>query len=239
MNYGYAAGPAERPLVLDEADEANRLCIQLYARALAGVELTDADVLEVGSGRGGGCSFVHRYRSPRSTTGLDFSRQAVDLSSRTLGEEKLIFVRGDALSMPFPDASFDAVINIESSHCYDSMPTFLTEVARVLRPAGTLALADFRSRAGLEQLRRELSDGPLQLIAESEITSNVLAALEIDDERKRSLINSLIPRPFRRPFRRFAGMRGSTTYERFADGSSGYLAANLILIGSPVSTVLR
>ena len=34
----------------------DRLCIQLYLRAIDGTDLTDLDVLEVGSGRGGGAS---------------------------------------------------------------------------------------------------------------------------------------------------------------------------------------
>jgi ubiquinone/menaquinone biosynthesis C-methylase UbiE len=47
--------------------------------------------------------------------------------------------------MPFPDASFDAVINVESSHCYPSMGRFLSEVHRVLRPRGSLLFADLRT----------------------------------------------------------------------------------------------
>jgi ubiquinone/menaquinone biosynthesis C-methylase UbiE len=34
-----------------------------------------------------------------------------------------------------PDRSFDAVINIESSHLYARFPRFLAEAARVLRPS--------------------------------------------------------------------------------------------------------
>jgi fatty-acid O-methyltransferase len=45
-------------------------------------------------------------------------------------------VHGDAENLPFPQVSFDAVINVESAHCYGSIERFLAEVHRVLRPGG-------------------------------------------------------------------------------------------------------
>ena len=45
-------------------------------------------------------------------------------------------MQGDAQDLPFPDESFDAVINVEASHIYPNFERFLGEVARVLRPGG-------------------------------------------------------------------------------------------------------
>ena len=70
----------------------------------------------------------------------------------------LAFEVGDAERMPFPDASFDAVVNVESSHCYPSMPAFLSEVRRVLRPGGHFLYADLRPRTDLPARRAELAD---------------------------------------------------------------------------------
>ena len=67
MNYGYepeAGGPV---ITLDAEDEPDRLCVQLYEQVLAGVSLSGRDVVEVGSGRGGGASYLaraHRDRQP-------------------------------------------------------------------------------------------------------------------------------------------------------------------------------
>ena len=82
MNYGYAAPAGEPQLSLAAADEPDRQCIQLYERVLADVDLTGLDVLEVGSGRGGGAAYLSRSRGARSGTGLDFSQRAVALSNR-------------------------------------------------------------------------------------------------------------------------------------------------------------
>jgi len=147
MNYGYADPAADADAIphLLPSDERDRLCIQLYLHAIDHSDLRGKDVLEVGSGRGGGSSYISRYLEPRAMTGMDFSPAAVELSNRCRRGPGLTFVRGDAQSMPFPASSFDAVVNIESSHCYESMDTFLSEVCRVLRPGGRFFFADLRS----------------------------------------------------------------------------------------------
>ena len=106
MNYGYAAAPADVGMSpLRSCDERDRLCIQLYLHAIDHSDLRDRDVLEVGSGRGGGASYISRYLQPRSMTGMDFSQQAVDLCNRHRLAPGLAFVCGDAQSMPFPASS--------------------------------------------------------------------------------------------------------------------------------------
>lgn len=73
MNYGYAPATADVDVPpLQSSDEPDRLCIQLYLHAIDHSDLQDKDVLEVGSGRGGGALFICRYLQPRSITGLDF-----------------------------------------------------------------------------------------------------------------------------------------------------------------------
>jgi ubiquinone/menaquinone biosynthesis C-methylase UbiE len=161
-------------------------------------------------------------------TGLDFAQEAVDLCNRYRRESGLAFVRGDALCMPFPDVSFDVVVNIESSHCYESMPTFLAEVRRVLRPGGGFFFADLRSSAGANLLCRQLHACDLLVEEVADITINVLTALRLDNGRKLSLIDAMIPRIFRRPFYVFAGMEGTTNYAGFQSGKLRYLSARLI-----------
>jgi len=57
-------------------------------------------------------------------------------------------VLGDALRLPFPDASFDRVMSICAIGHFDDGPLALREMARVLAPGGELVLsADTLSRA--------------------------------------------------------------------------------------------
>jgi SAM-dependent methyltransferase len=229
MNYGYAPlGPDAAPLVLDPADEPDRYCIQLYAHVLDGLDVAGADVLEVGSGRGGGASWISRTLGPRTTTGVDFAASAVSLSSRDRVGPGLRFVRGDAQALPFADASFDVVVNVESSHCYASMTAFVAEVRRVLRPGGTFAWADLRTAEDVETTRAQLTSSGLVPQRQDDITREVLNALRLDDARKAELVRTWIPRPFQRALRPFAGLEGTRNPEGFAAGTLRYLSARLV-----------
>jgi ubiquinone/menaquinone biosynthesis C-methylase UbiE len=73
--------------------------------------------------------------------------------------------------MPFPASSFDAVVNIESSHCYESMDAFLSEVCRVLRPGGQFFFADLRSTDGVNTLREQFNASGLTVEKETDITN--------------------------------------------------------------------
>ncbi|PPK92305.1 methyltransferase family protein [Kineococcus xinjiangensis] len=226
MNYGYAP-PEPSPLRLEPRDEPDRLCIQLYEHVVAG-DVSGCDVLEVGSGRGGGASYLSRYRGPRSVVGLDFSARAVALCARHRAGPGLSFVHGDALALPFPDGSFDAVVNVESSHCYSSVPAFLSEVRRVLRPGGSLYWADLRPAGRVAALRRELAESGLALRRELDVSEEVLRAMRADNARKLGLIDAWIPRPFRSAIRPFAGVEGTQNFVGLQTGTTRYLSAWLV-----------
>ena len=50
-------------------------------------------------------------------TGLDVAASAVEFCRKPYGEsEKLRFVEGSARELPFPDASFDVLLNVEASN---------------------------------------------------------------------------------------------------------------------------
>src|SRR5665213_280956 len=140
MNYGYA--DETEKIHLEEPDEINRYSLQLYHATASQVCIKDKHVLEVGSGRGGGSSYMKRYLEPATMTGMDLARNAVKFSNRRHKVSGLEYVPGNAEKMPFKDESFDAVVNVESCHAYGSVPKFLSEVQRVLRPGGYLLCTD-------------------------------------------------------------------------------------------------
>src|ERR1043166_502662 len=61
MNFGYAPSGNEPFLKLADEDEINRYSIQLYHYLALKTALAGLDVLEVGSGRGGGAVFIKKY----------------------------------------------------------------------------------------------------------------------------------------------------------------------------------
>ncbi len=222
MNYGYVDANAA-PTPLTAADEPNRRCIDLYHHVASGIDLAGLDVLEVGSGRGGGASYVKRYHQPKTMTGVDYSSKAVAFCREKHQVEGLRYEHGDAENLPFEDASFDAVINVESSHCYAVMARFLSEVNRVLRPGGHLLWADLRSVSEVDDLRADIAATGFEVEKEETITPYVVNSMVPQGETNRALIDRRVPRLVRPIFYHFAGIEGTHIYNQLATGAMTYL----------------
>ena len=117
-------------------------------------------------------------------TGLDIAAQAVRTCTNRYGHLGIAFEAGDAQAMPFADASFDIIINVESSLNYPDMAAFLHEVQRVLRPGGYFLFADYRSRSKIKQLRAMLTSMPFEMLMLEDITPGILLGLEREERRR-------------------------------------------------------
>jgi len=226
MNYGYRApdGEVGAPLHLDAADEEDRSFIQLYDAVARGAPLAGCDVLEVGCGRGGGAAYLARAFEPRRVVAIDLSPRAIALCRRRFAHPRLWFEAGDAERLAFHDATFDVVVNVESSHCYGDFGGFLREVRRVLRPGGHFLYADFRPRAEVAAWREALRAAGFTLASERDLRPGVVAALDADDGQKRSLIARLVDRPLLGIFGEFAALKGSELNAAFRNGDLDYRA---------------
>jgi ubiquinone/menaquinone biosynthesis C-methylase UbiE len=226
MNYGYRPpeGEAGPPLHLDADDEDDRSFIQLYDTVARGAPIAGRDVLEIGCGRGGGASYVARAFEPRRVVAVDLSPRAIALCRQRFARPALSFQVGDAEQLPFGNASFDVVLNVESSHCYGRFDAFLREVRRVLRSGGQFLYADFRPRAEVAAWRAALHAAGFAVAHEQDLRPGVIAALDADDERKRSLIARLVDRPLLRIFGEFAALRGSQLNVALRNGDLDYRA---------------
>ena len=204
-----------------------------------GVELKGKRVLEVGCGRGGGSSFIARYLKPERITAADLSDEAVAFCRRTHRIPCLDFEVGDAEHLPFAGAVFDAVVNVESSHCYPNLSAFFKEVHRVLKPGGHFLYADLHERSRLDEWRPSLNASGFKVICETDITRQVLLALDRDNERKVALINRFVPPFLRRSFFDFAGIRGSKIYESFRSGTLVYASFVAQKDGEPIQSSMK
>ena len=225
MNYGYAeAGSASRSFDLHPQDEAERHPIALYRHVATLAPLLGRDVLEVGSGRGGGASFVARYLKPRRMIGLDFSGRAVAFSNKQHAIANLRFQKGDAEQLPFPDESFDSVINVESSFCYPSIDRFFSEVRRVLRPGGHLHYTDLRLAGEVGAWKRAIERSGLDLLVERDITANVIEALHRDCARRRTGGRRIAGRLFGNIADVFTGVDGTRIPSMLTSGDMVYFS---------------
>jgi SAM-dependent methyltransferase len=225
MNYGYRPPEGEAPpLSLDRGDEDDRSCIQLYDAVARGAPLAGRDVLEVGCGRGGGAAYVARALGPRRLVAVDLSTRAVALCRLRFAHPRLSFEVGDAERLPFGDATFDIVLNVESSHCYGHLDLFLREVRRVLRPDGHFLYADFRPRDEVPAWRASLQAAGFTVTGERDLRPGVVAALDADETHKRSLISRVVDRPLAGIFGEFAALAGSEMNAALRTGDLEYRA---------------
>lgn len=222
MNWSYETDPP-MGIPLDPADEPDRYPIQLYHATATQADLTGKRVLEVGCGRGGGASYLMRTVKPASYTGLDLNAAGIEFCRRRHHVPGLDFVVGNAEELPFPDESFDAVVNIESSHCYPHFDRFLSEVARVLHTGrGVFLHADTRPRAHCERWDSDLNASTLLVNAQRDISGEVLRGMELNSARWEAAADTLVPRFARRVARRGVPARGSKIWENAQNGRMPY-----------------
>ena len=69
MNYGFS--DENLFIEIDPEEERERYPAQLYHHTADQEDISEKKVLEVGSGRGGGASYVSRYLKPKSVIGID------------------------------------------------------------------------------------------------------------------------------------------------------------------------
>ena len=117
-------------------------------------------LLEISCGRGGGlAAFLAKAPGIFDATGLDVAASAIKFCRATYGErDGLRFIEGSALDLPFDDASFDIVLNVEASNDYGDRPRFFSEVARVLKPDGVFLYTDTCYSDRREALERDMTD---------------------------------------------------------------------------------
>jgi SAM-dependent methyltransferase len=221
LNWGYEEDPP-MGIPLEESDEVDRYSIQLYHRTAAQVDLRGKDVLEVSCGHGGAASYVTRYMSPSTYTGLDLNPAGIEFCQKRHTLPGMKFVHGDAENLPFPDESFDAVINVEAAHLYPHFSQFLAEVARVLRPGGHFLYTDLRGSDHVAEWEADLADAPLRKISQEAIDDEVLLGLEKNSVRHKELIARHTPKPLRGLARDLAGVQGARLHQQVERGDISY-----------------
>jgi ubiquinone/menaquinone biosynthesis C-methylase UbiE len=94
-------------------------------------------VLEIGVGTGRiALPLVRRNRY--RYTGIDLSRDMMDVLRTKASAEQIALVQGDAARLPFADSVFDAIVAVHIFHLISGWRQAMDEVARVLRPGGLL-----------------------------------------------------------------------------------------------------
>jgi demethylmenaquinone methyltransferase/2-methoxy-6-polyprenyl-1,4-benzoquinol methylase len=104
-------------------------------------------ILDVATGTADMPILMNRILQPDQITGIDISEGMLELGKQKItkaGLEKTIWLeKGDAESIHFPDASFDAVTVAFGVRNFQNLEHGLAEMHRVLKPGGRLVILEF------------------------------------------------------------------------------------------------
>ncbi|MBD2294393.1 class I SAM-dependent methyltransferase [Anabaena sphaerica FACHB-251] len=116
----------------------------IHKRLISKIELpANANVLDLGCGTGRLLNRLASEFPDLRGTGLDLSPQMLRVARQSNHHRpRLIYLEGNAESLPFAEGQFDAVFNTISFLHYSQPERVLSEVARVLAPGGRFYLVD-------------------------------------------------------------------------------------------------
>ncbi|MDR2206240.1 MAG: methyltransferase domain-containing protein, partial [Flavobacteriaceae bacterium] len=101
------------------------------------------NVLDVSSGRGTQ-SIFYAENYGVNVTGIDLSEEMIKTATQKATEkglsENIKFMLGDSQKLPFPDNTFDIVVNECAVGIPDDSQKVLDEMLRVVKPGGTIAI---------------------------------------------------------------------------------------------------
>lgn len=220
MNYGYYDESKN-----EEIKHYDQCSLNLYnfvCKDLSG------EVLEIGCGRGAGLYHIAKQNPHINFTGLDYSESAIKKAKQLYKLNNLKFVQGNAMKLPFKNNTFDVVINLESSHCYDDISAFIKEVHRVLKKNGIFNFADIRTYYTLDNLN--INKQYFNIIKKEDISKNVVKSMEKTEPFKKEKISNILKKCnivenflINTFGKQFAGTTDSIIYKNLQNGSTKYL----------------
>ena len=110
--------------------------------------ITSGLALELGPGPGYlGLEWL-KHTQNTTLKGVDISQDMIGIAERNAGEYRLTdrveYVIGNVMEIPFEDEYFDAVFSNGSLHEWAEPEKVLNEVARVLKPGGRYCISDMK-----------------------------------------------------------------------------------------------
>jgi len=217
LNYGYNSQGDGDEAAFEVPDGIfNPSSVRLAHELIGSTDLRDRRVLDVGCGRGGTVALLAEEYGAQAT-GVDLAPEAIAFCGRAHRHPAVRFEVGDAENLPFEDASFDAVVNIESSHTYPSLRAFIAEVRRVLAPGGWFLYTDLLPVRRWEEVRLLLGAPGFALRQDRHITPNVLSSCdEVAATRVDAFGESSAA------IENFLAVPGSAVYEQMRSGAWEY-----------------
>ncbi len=175
---------------------------RILAREFAGWLGLPAGIrwLDVGCGTGALSQAILEIAFPREVVGIDPSEGYVDYAREHVTDSRARFDVGDAQSLPYPDAEFGAAVSGLVLNFVPEPARALREMARVIRPGGTVAISVWDYAGNMQMLRhfwdaaialdqtaRDLDEGRRFPLCQPDLLTEMFGTAELTDIRTDSI----------------------------------------------------
>ena len=114
-------------------------------------KFNDKHALEIGCGNGVQAMYINTRYNPASMTGIDLDPGNIKIALNEMEKRQIknmkFFVDDAQKLEEIQTNSMDVVINIESAFHYPDKSAFIQQISRVLKPGGTIVIADLLTTA--------------------------------------------------------------------------------------------
>ena len=163
----------------------------------------DARVLDVGCGGGANVSRLLSKCPQGTVTGLDISAAALDMTKdlnyHDYVDGKCVIVGGNAIQLPLARESYNLVTAFETIYYWSSLEQGVQELFRVLKPGGTVVIANEMDGEGEEDRRIEKRVGGIRIYSIAEIEEDLSYAgftdITASHDKERHFICVMARRP--------------------------------------------
>ena len=150
---------------------------------LSKVEISEtATVLDIGCGGGRTLERLAALARRGKAVGIDYSEDSVAVAwkrnQRLIASGRVEVMHASVSSIPFPDATFDGALAIESFYFWPDIAGDLAEVRRVMKPSGQLVIIAGMYRGSRFDTRNErlIRPGGMRCFSAEEFEETLQAA---------------------------------------------------------------
>ena len=164
----------------------NKNSVRLILELIGTVNLDGQRILDLGCGRGGAISVVHKYFKAKQICGIDVSQPSIEFCKNRYPFANISFYQAEATNLQLEHESFDVVLMIELMQSGPEIYEAYRQVQKVLCSGGIFLHAGIFPSVHVN-LTRELLAELFLIEQDRDVTHNVLLSTSADEHARRRI----------------------------------------------------